>query len=134
VGGRTNAAMFRQLVEQSRILRKKQTPQESKLWRYLKDKNLEVKFRRQYAINRYIVDFCCPARKLVIELDGGGHADPHQKELDRKRDKLLEANGYRVIRIWNSEIDCNIEGVLEHILRVTSSPSPQPSPQGGEGD
>jgi very-short-patch-repair endonuclease len=86
-----------------------------------------LKFRRQVEIAGYFVDFCCPSRKLVVELDGGQHGK--QIAYDQRRTRLLEAKGYTVIRFWNSEVLDKIEGVPDAILatieRVKSSrPSP----------
>ena len=126
--------MFRSLIKQSRSLRKNQTPHEKKLWRHLRSRQLQqVKFRRQHTIGSYIVDFCCPDKKVVIELDGGGHAEPSQQQKDKSRDQFLIQEGWKIIRFWNSDIDENFEGVLEKIYQVVDSPSPQPSPQRERG-
>jgi very-short-patch-repair endonuclease len=74
-----------------RSLRNRSTSAEATLWGILKSKKLDGrKFRRQHGIGYYIVDFCCPAEKLVIELDGDQHGDHEQIEKDKKRDKYLE--------------------------------------------
>jgi len=89
-------------------------------------------FRRQVQIGRYIADFASHKAKLVIEVDGGQHAE--RTEADFERTKLFEANGYRVVRFWNNEVLANIDGVLEAIqnaLTSTPTPVPSPSPQGG---
>ena len=65
----------------------------------------------------------------MIEVDGGGHGDEPQKEKDRIRDEFLTREGWKMIRIWNSDIDENLEGVMEEIWQIVNSPSPQPSPQ-----
>ncbi|MDO8644682.1 MAG: endonuclease domain-containing protein, partial [bacterium] len=105
------------------------------LWGHLRAKRVEgYKFRRQYDIGNYIADFCCPEMNLIIELDGGGHVQEKQKLYDLERDQYLKQKGYRVLRIWNSEVDRNMEGVLERIYQIVASPSPRPSPQKGEGD
>jgi very-short-patch-repair endonuclease len=72
-----------------------------------------VQFRRQHAIGHYIVDFCAPRRKLVIEVDGSQHLE--QVEYDRRRTEYLETRGYRVVRFWNREVMKNIDGVLSRI-------------------
>ncbi len=118
--------MFRPLVPESKQLRKKSTDHELKLWRYLRNRSLSgYKFRRQYVIEPYIADFCCPDQNLVIELDGGEHNHPIKISKDQKRDNFLKEKGYKILRIWNSEIDQNIEGVLQSIINFLSSPSPQ---------
>ncbi len=78
---------------------------------------LGVKFRRQYPIGPYVADFCCVERQLIVELDGGQHAEPAQQGADQRRSAVLAASGYRVLRFWDSEVLTNIEGVLEEILR-----------------
>ena len=92
-----------------------------------------LKFKRQKPLGRYIVDFVCPERKLVIELDGGQHSE--QTAYDAKRDDWLRSQGYTVLRFWNNEVMQEMEGVLERIrLSLSPGPSPQPSPrERGEG-
>ena len=86
-----------------RNLRRQKTNVETKLWMRLRDRQLcEAKFRRQHPIDPYIVDFCCPDRELIIELDGGQHAD--QIAADRVRTAFLEAYDYRVVRFWNHQV------------------------------
>jgi len=106
------------------------------LWGILRSRQLNgVKFRRQHAIGPYVVDFCSLQKRLVIELDGSGHAADEQLERDRIRDEYLEQKGYRIVRIWNNELDQNFQGVVDAIENALSaSPSPQPSPRGGEGE
>jgi len=104
---RTTAAGY----ERAHQLRQSPTPAESKLWAYLRGNKLNgAKFRRQHAIGQYIVDFCSPKNKLVLELDGSQHID--QAEYDAERTEFLRAQGYRVIRIWNSDVDSDIQGVM----------------------
>jgi len=114
-------AMKKRLTKIARVLRKNLTPQEAKLWYHLRGKHFEnLKFRRQYPISDYIVDFCCPEKKLVIELDGSGHLFKQQIKKDRKRDDFLKSQGFRVYRVENSEIDENLDGVLEEIFHLVS--------------
>ncbi len=94
-------------------LRKDLTPQEYKLWYYLKGKNLSVKFRRQHGIGPYIADFYCKEKNLIIELDGSQHQE--NKEYDAERDDYIKTLGIKVLRFWNNEVDANIEGVLMKI-------------------
>lgn len=92
------------------------TPFEEKLWIYLRGRRFNnLKFRRQVAIGNYIVDFVCKDEKLIIELDGSGHLENTQEKHDNIRDKYLKDLGYKIIRIYNNEIENNIEGVLEYI-------------------
>ena len=105
------------------------TEAERKLWRALYGGQIDgLKFRRQRGIDSYVVDFSCPAALLVIELDGGQHAD--RTEQDALRTRALEKHGYTVIRFWNHEVMQNLDGVLEEIQRVaralTTSPWPSP--------
>ncbi len=119
----------------SKQLRKNQTPWESKLWRHLRAKNFGGhKFKRQVPIEKYIVDFCCQKKNIIIELDGGGHADYITHGLDELRTKRLSQKGYKILRFWNNEISKNIDGVLETIVKeINSATSPHPSPTPGEG-
>ena len=97
-------------------LRKELTPAERKLWAHIRNDQLGVNFRRQHAIGKYIPDFICIEKKLIIELDGSQHLE--QEEYDEERTKYLEAEGYRVIRFWNNEVTNNIEGVILAILHA----------------
>ena len=84
-------------------------------------------------LNGFIVDFCCPDAKLIIELDGGQHAE--QQEQDSIRTKNFEMSGYFVLRFWNNDVVRNIDGVLEEIARRANQqmfepPHPTPLPSG----
>ena len=103
----------------ARDLRKNATDAEKRLWNALREA-LPFKFRRQRPIGPFIVDFACPARKLVVELDGGQHAT--KAEADERRTAELARYGYRVIRFWNSEVLANLDGVLETIRRELDQP------------
>jgi len=94
-------------------LRKELTPAERKLWALIRNDQLGVSFRRQHAIGKYIPDFVCIKKKLIIELDGSHHLE--QAEYDAERTKLLEAQGYKVIRFWNNEVMNDINGVIWNI-------------------
>jgi len=124
--------MVRSRTTRARNLRRNATDAEQKLWRELRTLDLAVKVRRQHPVGRHIADFAIPACKLIIELDGGQHADAVEE--DARRTAALNALGYRVIRFWNNDVLANIEGVLQTILSVIekSPPSPQPSPPPGE--
>ena len=92
------------------------TPQERKLWYYLRLRNIKgAKFRRQHPIGPYIVDFICLEQKLIIEIDGGQHNQNQYKEKDSERTNFLNAKGYNVLRYWNTDIDNNIMAVLNDI-------------------
>lgn len=99
----------------ARKLRRDQTDAEKLLWSHLRNRQVEgVKFTRQYPVGPYIADFACRSLKLLIELDGGQHVE---NPVDIERTRLIEAQGYRVIRFWNNDIMANIDGVLEVIAR-----------------
>jgi very-short-patch-repair endonuclease len=95
-------------------LRRDQTDAERRLWSYLRLGQLDgFKFRRQFPIGNFIVDFCCRERKLVVEVDGGQHDLDQPK--DQWRESLLAERGYSVLRFWNDEVLNATEGVLERI-------------------
>ena len=97
------------------------------LWYYLRaHRFMGLKFKRQKPIGRYIVDFICLERRLIIELDGGQHAE--QMAYDRHRDAWLRSQGYTVLRFWNNDVMQQLESVLE---RIRSSLSPGLSPASG---
>ena len=105
-------------TEKARILRKNMTKQERILWTFLRKKNINnLKFRRQYPIGNYIVDFICNEKKLIIEIDGGQHNENKNITYDQERTKYLESKGYKVIRFWNNDIDNNIEEVYLDIFK-----------------
>ena len=108
------AAESREQTAFARNLRQRQTYGETKLWAKLRKKQLEgVKFRRQQPIGPYIVDFVSFERKLVVEIDGGQHAEADIG--DAERSAYLATFGFRVLRFWNSDVLTNIEGVLGQI-------------------
>ena len=96
-------------------LRRTPTPAEARLWAHLRGAKLRgVGFRRQHAIGRYVVDFCAPRHKLIIELDGSQHV--RQAASDARRTQDLESQGYRVIRFWNDQVLKDIQAVGAVIL------------------
>ncbi len=102
------------LTETARELRKTSTDTERLLWHHLRAKQLEgLKFRRQEQIGRFIVDFVCYEKSLIVEADGGQHAVEVEK--DEERMLWLNSQGFHVLRFWNHEILTNIDGVLEVI-------------------
>ena len=97
-------------------LRANTTPHERKLWRALKVIPIEGShFRRQVPIGPYVVDFFCPAKRLILEIDGGHHNEDDVAERDLERQQWLEGEGYRVVRFWNSDITGDLTAVLERI-------------------
>jgi very-short-patch-repair endonuclease len=120
------------VLNNAKILRSNQTEAEQQLWNHLRaHRFLDLKFKRQKPIGRYIVDFVCVERRLIIEIDGGQHAE--QVEYDQHRDAWLRGQGYTILRFWNNEVIQQMEGVLEQIL-VTLTLSPSPSPTSGRGE
>lgn len=112
----------------ARQLRQEQTSAELLLWERLRDRQFHgFKFRRQHAIGRFIVDFYCPTRWLIIELDGPIH--DQQIEHDRERTEVLVAAGYRVIRWTNDEIMHNLLRVLDQLRAILTEGTPPELPQ-----
>jgi very-short-patch-repair endonuclease len=119
-GTRKERAVRAKLTGVVRVLRGNQTDAERKLWGSLRNRQLEgLKFRRQYVIGPFVADFCCEEYRLIIELDGGQHAD--QVEQDRMRTVELEDMKYHVLRFWNFEIFTNMDGVIDTILSTIRS-------------
>ena len=107
----------------ARQLRREQTDVERKLWLALRDRRFhKLKFRRQQPIGPYVVDFVSFEAKLIIELDGSQHGLPENEAADRDRTKRLEADGFKVIRFWNSELNDNFDGVLDAIALALGLP------------
>jgi len=99
----------------ARELRNTATDTERVLWRVLRDKQLGWRFRRQFVIAPYIVDFACPEARLVVEADGGQHAEPGDHD---RRDAFLEGKGWRILRFWNNDIVENRDGVARRIIEA----------------
>ena len=106
------------LIEEAKRMRKEPTDAEATLWELLRDKKLGDKFRRQHLIDDFIVDFVCLSKNLVIEVDGGYHNDPTQKEYDQQRTLYLSEKGFKVIRFTNEEVLGNTEAVLTKIKDI----------------
>jgi very-short-patch-repair endonuclease len=113
-------------IRKARVLRRAMTDAELRMWYHLRaGRFLGLKFRRQVPLGNYIVDFICPSALLIVELDGGQHAERIAQ--DEERSRWLQGQGYRVIRFWNSDVLGNLEGVLQEI-EANCRPSPRPSP------
>ena len=98
-------------------LHRKMSPAEVKLWKHLRAHRMgNTHFRNQHAIGNYIVDFCAPRKKLIIELDGSQHLE--QKVYDDERTRFLETRGYKVLRFLNNDVMNNIDNVLKAIWNV----------------
>lgn len=91
------------------------TDAERHLWRFIRSAQQGYSFRRQEDIGKYVVDFVCYEKKLIVEADGSQHLD---SESYRVRDAWIESQGFRVLRFWNSDVLKNTEGVLEAIRRA----------------
>jgi len=117
-------------------LRRELTPAERNLWSVLRNRQIAgAKFRRQQAIGPYVADFVCLEHRLIIEADGGQHAE---SKSDGRRTAFLETKGYRVLRFWNNDILSNLDGVAQVIATELLTPHPartsreSPSPSRGE--
>jgi urease accessory protein len=100
-------------TETARRLRKNLTEAERRLWSHLRNRQLAgLKFRRQSSVGPYIADFLCHEQKLIVEVDGGQHADDAR---DDPRTRFLESEGFRVLRFWNNDVLANTDGILQRI-------------------
>jgi len=118
----------------ARELRKNLTEAERTLWKYLRLRQFDGnKFRRQQPIGKYIVDFVCFEKKLIVEVDGGQHNE--QVIYDSERNEWLKKQGFRILRFWNNQVLKEIDGVEGGIMEALSSysytPHLNPPPQGG---
>lgn len=104
------------LIKKSRYLREVQTKEEQILWKLLRNDKLGFKFRRQHPIDRFVLDFYCPKKKLCIEIDGNVH-NKHTKEYDNERENYLAGKGIKIIRFWNNEINKDIVRVINTIKK-----------------
>jgi very-short-patch-repair endonuclease len=106
----------------ARRLRRDSTNAELRLWNRLRARALDGhKFVRQEPIGRYVVDFLCREKRLVIEVDGGQHADNAH---DVERGRWLRGHNYRVLRFWNNDVMSNMNGVLETIADALQTEAP----------
>ena len=121
----TDTSRGKQVHRVARMLCRNATPAERRLWNCIRGGQLGgFQFRRQFPIGGFIVDFCCRARRLVIELDGSQHADAAGVTEDRERTRLIAARGYNVMRFWNEDILSNLDGVLEQVFAELGQPPP----------
>jgi very-short-patch-repair endonuclease len=115
----------------ARALRKDMTEAERHLWRSLRMLQLDGhKFRRQFPLGPYIVDFVCLSTRLIVEVDGGQHLNDSR---DQTRDAWLSNRGFRVLRFWNNDVLARTDSVLDAILGALSTPTPALPRQGGGG-
>jgi very-short-patch-repair endonuclease len=119
--------MRRDLIHFARELRRRQTDAEKKLWSRIRNRQIDGwKFKRQVPAGSYVLDFFCFEASLVLEVDGGQHAQ-ERVEHDRIRTNYLEQQGLAVLRFWNGDVLNNMDGVLERIylaLGGRKAPSP----------
>jgi very-short-patch-repair endonuclease len=120
-------------IRLARILRKTMTDTEQRLWSRPKRKQINgYRFRRQFPLGTYIADFVCLKARLIIEVDGGQHAE--QTDHDTMRDHWLASQGFRVLRFWNNDVLHETDAVVEEIVRALKQPPPHPFPVKGEGE
>lgn len=110
------------LHPRAKELRKRLTAAEAKLWNALRNPAIGCNFRRQVPLGIYIADFVCFERSLIVEVDGGQHAD---NPSDAERDAWMEAQGYRVLRFWNHEVLGELEGVYATLLEALHERTPR---------
>jgi very-short-patch-repair endonuclease len=117
--------------ERAQALRQNMTDAERSIWRILRSAQMDGhRFRRQVPFGQYIADFVCQDARLIIEIDGGQHAQSSPDEA--KRTRFLEDQGYRILRFWNNEVLSNLEGVCAIIAReLRHHPHPNPPPSRG---
>jgi very-short-patch-repair endonuclease len=105
-------------IQRARELRRRMTKPERYLWRSLRSAFPDIRWRKQAPFGAYVVDFCCHSARLIIEVDGGQHAQAIDPDAERTR--FLEAEGYRVVRFWNNDVLGNVDGVLQRIADTLS--------------
>ena len=124
----------RELLDRAREMRRNPTEWEKRVWRGLSDSQTGNKFRRQAVIYPYVCDFFCPAKGLIVEIDG----DMHDRVYDGQRDNFLAAKGYATLRFTNIDVRGSLEGVISAIAAAAGArpdrwaglPHPNPSPEG----
>jgi very-short-patch-repair endonuclease len=118
-------------VATARKLRKSMTRQEVKLWIRLRElRRNGYHFRRQAPLKNYVLDFVCYRYRLAIEVDGGQHSFNEIVRRDSRRDGFLQSQGFQVLQFWNSDVDTNLDGVVETILTALAA-RPHPAAFGG---
>jgi very-short-patch-repair endonuclease len=121
------------MTKRARELRKSMSPQEARLWLHLRTMRSEgFHFRRQAPLLGFYLDFVCFKHRLIVEVDGGHHTEDTQADHDRMRDAILGRAGFRTLRFWSSDINANLDGVVETVQQALQTP---PSPSwGGTAD
>ena len=122
-------------IPAARVLRTTMTPSEAMLWEKLRDRRfLGLKFRRQHAVGRFVLDFYCDEVRLAVEVDGGIHDTPAQRAADVERQSAIEERGIRFVRVAAWLVETDVEAALETIAAAAKALTPSPSPDpAGEG-
>ena len=109
-------------IQIARALRQRQTDSEARLWGVLRNGALDnLKFRRQRPIGRFVTDFCCEEVKLIVEIDGGYHDNPQQKEFDVEREAHFTGRGYTVLRFPVDAVMTDVRPILQHIRQTAAT-------------
>ncbi|MEK7637583.1 MAG: endonuclease domain-containing protein [Patescibacteria group bacterium] len=110
-----------ELLKRRRQLRNYPTEAERRLWLVLRKRSLcGLKFRRQYSVGKYIVDFYCPSHRLAIEVDGGQHYTSERIAYDAQRTKFLNQRNIRVVRVTNAEVYWHLDEVIDYLTTIIS--------------
>lgn len=116
-------------IDRARQLRRDQTWAEKLMWRWLRDRRFSgYKFRRQHPLGRYTLDFFCEEADLNIELDGGQHGFPEQRQKDLEREQFLQSLGIKTLRFWNSHLRRDAQGIRDTIFNELQARAPHPLP------
>jgi very-short-patch-repair endonuclease len=120
---RKSASTKREKPDLSRQMRRQSTDAETIFWNAVRNRKVRgAKFRRQWPLGRFFADFCCVEQRLIVEIDGGQHAD---SQADQIRTEALQELGYRIVRFWNNDVLENIDGVIERLSTLLEeNPSP----------
>ncbi len=114
------------LRKNAKSMRKAMTDAELKLWSTVRAHRLmDLGFRRQFPVGNYIVDFACPEKRLIVEVDGSQHYEPAAQAYDAKRASFIERSGWSVLRFTNVDVLKDIEGVCNHIVIISNERSLQ---------
>ncbi|OZA93297.1 MAG: hypothetical protein B7X57_05530 [Erythrobacter sp. 34-65-8] len=135
-GGGDSRFVARPVVKLARDLRKHMTAPEKMLWQRLRLRPGGFKFRRQHPIGPYVVDFCCLAERLVVEIDGAAHDHPDRVKFDDRRVQFIKENGFRVLRVTAERVLRDVANVADAIVARMANPLHQPAagppPRAGE--
>jgi very-short-patch-repair endonuclease len=115
-------------IASARRLRQRATPAETKVWALLRTRPETLKFRRQHPVGPYVADFACAPAKLIIELDGGSHITPAQRQYDANRTAYMQSEGWTVLRFWNpqthDELDAIVSAIVAHAATLAQGRKP----------